>query len=84
MCNEIDPAHRLQGCDDLGKGPLAHRVTDRLLRLLPRALSCCPGAHRMRPRRRASDTASRPSGTDPDPRIRAELRRDGSSSWEAD
>jgi hypothetical protein len=23
-------------------------------------------------------------GTDPDPRIRAELRRDGSSSWEAD
>jgi hypothetical protein len=23
-------------------------------------------------------------GTDPDPRIRAELRRDGSSSWETD
>jgi hypothetical protein len=23
-------------------------------------------------------------GTDPDPRIRAQLRRDGSSSWEAD
>jgi hypothetical protein len=23
-------------------------------------------------------------GTDPDPRIRAELRRDGSSSWEGD
>src|SRR5258706_2810890 len=32
--NEIDPAHRLQGCDDLGKGPLGHRVTDRLLQTL--------------------------------------------------
>src|SRR6266853_4248140 len=29
--NEIYPAHRLQGCDELGKGPLGHRVTDRLL-----------------------------------------------------
>src|SRR5262249_5213210 len=29
--NEIYPAHRLQGCDDLGEGPLGHRVTDRLL-----------------------------------------------------
>src|SRR5712671_5204056 len=32
--NEIYPAHRLQGCDDLGKGPLGHRVTDRLLQTL--------------------------------------------------
>src|ERR1700674_3655213 len=32
--NEIDPAHRLQGCDDLGKTPLGHRVTDRLLQTL--------------------------------------------------
>jgi hypothetical protein len=26
--NEIYPAHRLQGGDDLGKGALGHRVTD--------------------------------------------------------
>ena len=32
--NEIDPAHRLQGGDDLGKGPLGHRITDRLLQTL--------------------------------------------------
>src|SRR5215471_13947479 len=32
--NEIYPAHRLQGCDHLGKGPLGHRVTDRLLQTL--------------------------------------------------
>jgi transposase len=32
--NEIYPAHRLQGCDELGKGPLGHRVTDRLLQTL--------------------------------------------------
>src|SRR6202162_4458751 len=32
--NEIDPAHRLQGGDDLGKRPLGHRVTDRLLQTL--------------------------------------------------
>src|ERR1700726_2049758 len=32
--NKIDPAHRLQSCDDLGKGPLGHRVTDRLLQTL--------------------------------------------------
>ena len=32
--HEIDPAHRLQGCNDLGKGPLGHRVTDRLLQTL--------------------------------------------------
>jgi hypothetical protein len=32
--NEIYPAHRLQGCYDLGKGPLGHRVTDRLLQTL--------------------------------------------------
>src|SRR5712691_2070056 len=32
--NEIYPAHRLQGGDDLGKRPLGHRVTDRLLQTL--------------------------------------------------
>jgi hypothetical protein len=32
--NETDPAHRLQGCDDLGKGPFGHLVTDRLLQTL--------------------------------------------------
>src|SRR5258708_29482940 len=32
--DEIYPAHRLQGCDGLGKGPLGHRVTDRLLQTL--------------------------------------------------
>src|SRR5215470_15669801 len=32
--NKIYPAHRLQGCDELGKGPLGHRVTDRLLQAL--------------------------------------------------
>ena len=32
--NEIYPAHRLQGCDELGKRPLGHRVTDRLLQTL--------------------------------------------------
>src|SRR6267378_5247120 len=32
--DEIYPAHRLQGCDELGKGPLGHRVTDRLLQTL--------------------------------------------------
>jgi hypothetical protein len=32
--NEICPAHRLQGGEDLGKGPLGHRVTDRLLQTL--------------------------------------------------
>jgi len=32
--NKIDPAHRQQGGDDLSKGPLGHRVTDRLLQTL--------------------------------------------------
>src|SRR5262245_9965848 len=35
--NEIYPAHRLQGCDDLGKGPLGRCVTDRLLQTFERA-----------------------------------------------
>src|SRR5262249_1550627 len=42
--NEIYPAHRLQGCDDLGKGSLGHRVTDRLLQTLDTLalLAHCP------------------------------------------
>src|SRR5258708_24763848 len=32
--NEIYPARRLQGSDDLGNGPLGHLVTDRLLQTL--------------------------------------------------
>ena len=32
--NEIDPAHRLQGRDDLGKRPFGYRLADRLLQAL--------------------------------------------------
>src|SRR5262245_44646882 len=32
--NNINPAHRLQGRDNLGERPLGHRLADRLLQTL--------------------------------------------------
>src|SRR5882762_8506842 len=53
--NEIYPAHRLQGCDDLGKGPLGHRVTDRLLQTLDTLALLAPPPQALRAQYAARD-----------------------------